>query len=845
MPTALIEHGFDPTGINPLNLITDEQHNSIDNFSRILAPEHGRFFTESLLIKEGVSNTVLNKDQDYIPIEFEQKLSLRTGKEVCRAILIVNDSLVPPFSLTYQTVGGEHGYANSNLLNVLEDKKLPPLPIEWIDVTDKPFEFAPEQHLHDIREIYGFEYIVASLSRIARAIEIGCFPSYTSLLSYIDSVLNKLKLDMEKYLDDNMPIEFLKFRSIFTIKYFDLDKLENLSAATELDGNNSGKREFTKNDLLINKYMTLEALVGLKNKLFDSFVSMKDSNYGYSVGRYELPLKKSIINLGNSKTVTIIAKQNAIDSNQDYTDSLYPNFIGNKKELTLTKLTNNASDSKQLLIGLEKTNNEMFLGKLNADEGIDDIDWKRFTGPIDFKQISDALLFHIDNHSDPHNVVKSQLHLGALENTEVVSKEEILAMKPIFKYLTFDGLLIFMKNFVLKNGQLDTKPMDVSSNYLTDNCVVVYSPPGYGCDQKCDFPSLPPVTYPPETTLPPTTTPIPTTTLPPTTTQEPTSSSTQPPQNCDPIGTRIWPDVPRVNGNFYDYVSVYADGNCGTYDTVLEENALSAGYSYEKINGHLGRPWHERVSCDIQAIPAMYFYWSNEINSIYPFVNSNLYGNGLSSIKQCINFSGTGDGTITMNVYNRSPSYQTMNIPVKAAFVRLQEQANYYPNRNVDINDAFGFDELFDFHLDTDTSITVPYDRPAKHGNVNGEYNVENGYGAQAGNIVLFTTAVMATNLELYINSPTCEFGLTTTFTHSVPSYDDQIGWQRIKNKIITLYTDPDKVKSLNKSTNVFTDVDEPIPGRTFTVAAGSSGSIELSYFEVLKCKFKVAYEYF
>lgn len=496
MATALIEHEFDPTGINSLNLINDEQHNNIDPFSRILAPEHGRFFTESLIVKNVVNNTQLVKDEDYICIEFEQRLSLRTGKEVCRGILIVNDTLLPPFTLTYQSVGGEQGYANSNLLAVLEDKKLMPLPIEWRDVTDKPAFFNPDEHLHDIREIYGFEYIVAALSRIANAINIGCFPSYSSLLSYIDAILLKIKIDMDKYLDEKLESEMLKFKSIFTIRYFEINNLANLAAATELDGNNAGKREYKVEDLVANKYMTLEALVGLKNKFFDSFVSKKDSNYGYSVGRYELPIKSAIVNLKSGQTGTIISRLKAADINQDFTETLYPVYIEENKEFSITKLTNDQIGSLQLLLGIEKTNKEMFLTQLNADEHVLSIPWKRYTGPADYKQIEDALKLHIENFSDPHNVVKSQIQLGSVEDAEVVSKEEILQMKPIFKYVTFDGLLLFMRNFVLKNGHLDTKPKDTQSEYLTDNCVVVYSPPGYGCDQRCDFPAG--TTLPPE-----------------------------------------------------------------------------------------------------------------------------------------------------------------------------------------------------------------------------------------------------------------------------------------------------------------------------------------------------------
>lgn len=498
------KYPLDKTGKDPANLVTDELHTEIDSFARIIIPELGAFFTESLIVKDSNDNN-LTFGTDYINGEFNQNLSLICGKEICTTVLIVNKLLETPFKLTYQATGGEGSASRTEILEKYElllNRTYPDL--FWNEIIDKPPEFKPTHHLHDILEIYGFEYIVQALNRIKNAIDIGCFPSYQSLLSYIDAMLLKLASDMNKYLDENMDDAIIKFKEQFNKAYFDLDNLENLSAATELDGYNAGLRIFTSDNIIVNKYMTIEALVGLKNALYVSFVTMQESNFGYTTAQYGLPEYKTIMNLNNSQAITVIS-QSLAKEERIPNDKIYPPQLDEEDELIIQKLTNKRDNKLGNLLGINKNKSDLFFGTIDQVKGKFVVSWTRNIPDTELVSLAKIIDGHIADYGiplgDPHEINKKQIELEFVENLEVVSKEDILALKSTHKYVTFDTLLYFMRAFLLQNGKVQPISSDSNNKFIIDNAVVVYTPSGVGCgDDDCT---------PPTTTIPPTTTPPP------------------------------------------------------------------------------------------------------------------------------------------------------------------------------------------------------------------------------------------------------------------------------------------------------------------------------------------------
>lgn len=490
--SILTEYPLDKTGKELSNLIENEIHTEIDSFVKLIIPKFGSFYTEGLIVKDNNDN-VLNLSVDYVNVEFNQKLSLLYGKEICTSILIINKDVQTPIKITYQAVGGDKSVNRNEVLQryeLLLDRAYPDL--YWNEIIDKPIEFKSEHHLHDINEIYGFEYITIALNRIKNAIDIGCFPSYQSLLSYIDAILLKLASNMSKYLDDNMNAAFLKFKEQFNKAYFDLDKLENLSAATELDGKNAGQRSFKQEDLVANKYMTLEALVGLKDTLYKSFVTMSSTNLGYSNAQYDLPEFKTVFNLNNCETISVISQEKAREE-RILNDDIYPKQISESDELVIKKLSNKIDNMQGNLLGVNINSRDLFLGSIRELKGKLNVGWTRHIPVEDLESLNKIIQGHITDYGiplgDPHEINKKQIELDLVENLAVVDKEDILALKSIHKYVTFDTLLYFMRAFLLQNGKVQPIPAESNNKFIIDNAVVVFTPAGVACEVDCSTPA--------------------------------------------------------------------------------------------------------------------------------------------------------------------------------------------------------------------------------------------------------------------------------------------------------------------------------------------------------------------
>lgn len=186
LPFAL-RYPFDPTGTSPANLVVNEEHTLPARNIRAVAPLHGGYYTESLVVVDASNNQTLTKGVDYDVAEFYQMASSRTGKEVCCVILITNAAVSNQVLITYQAVGGEFSTSAEVIEQLLEALNLDNRPVTWPSILNRPSEFTPSQHLHDVGDIFGFEYHVHALERIVRALEIGDDRQHEALLAYFDA----------------------------------------------------------------------------------------------------------------------------------------------------------------------------------------------------------------------------------------------------------------------------------------------------------------------------------------------------------------------------------------------------------------------------------------------------------------------------------------------------------------------------------------------------------------------------------------------------------------------------------------------------------------------------------
>lgn len=192
MPQTLLQirYPFDKSARSPNNFVQDEPHALITGRERrIVIPTYIPFYVESVIITDTLTNRVLTKD-DYLVADFSETIQRDTGKEVATTIVITNKSISDNITVSYQTVGGMYALSFGDVLkqqldNLAKDKR----PVIWDNIIAKPEFWPPAPHMHDIGDIYGFEYLVYAIDRLRQALLLGDTDKFGDIYNYIDKRL--------------------------------------------------------------------------------------------------------------------------------------------------------------------------------------------------------------------------------------------------------------------------------------------------------------------------------------------------------------------------------------------------------------------------------------------------------------------------------------------------------------------------------------------------------------------------------------------------------------------------------------------------------------------------------
>lgn len=207
---VILRYPLDPTGTSPNNLVQGEPQVLTNSSIRCAATKYGAFFSESLRVKDVTTQQFLNPSQ-YEAVEMYEQASIQFSKEICSIVLIKDTSVSNNVLLTYQALGGEFSTSQEAVIQQITQLNLDNRPAEWGNILDKPSAFPPAQHLHDIGDLYGFEYIVQALERLKNAIEMGDRISHDQIYAYIDAHASNLSPELQAYV--NARIAALKAES--------------------------------------------------------------------------------------------------------------------------------------------------------------------------------------------------------------------------------------------------------------------------------------------------------------------------------------------------------------------------------------------------------------------------------------------------------------------------------------------------------------------------------------------------------------------------------------------------------------------------------------------------------
>lgn len=191
MPNPVFRYPVDLTGVNYNNLIADELHILANLPNRALIPMYAPYFTESVSVRDNVSNRVLTKGTDYQCLQLVEEATIKTGKEVCEVILIVNPDVSGDVRVTYQTIGGLYQRTSDAILAmynaVINDNR----PVDWTNVLNKPHEYPPSLHRHLFRDVIGFEPLIVELERLRNAITLSDVPAFEAIIDWFGNRIPK------------------------------------------------------------------------------------------------------------------------------------------------------------------------------------------------------------------------------------------------------------------------------------------------------------------------------------------------------------------------------------------------------------------------------------------------------------------------------------------------------------------------------------------------------------------------------------------------------------------------------------------------------------------------------
>ena len=168
-----VRYEFDKTGKSQDNLVSSERHKTKNLLHRIIVPIYGAFYNTSVVLKDVKSGKIIPKTS-YRFDDPSVVVAQRTGFGASHTIILTDTTVGDEIDVTYQVVGGIYGADKMNsIYDRLVDANLDNRPVDWTNITNKPAEFVPTEHLHPVDQLYGFEHLVYVMERYVQATLIG------------------------------------------------------------------------------------------------------------------------------------------------------------------------------------------------------------------------------------------------------------------------------------------------------------------------------------------------------------------------------------------------------------------------------------------------------------------------------------------------------------------------------------------------------------------------------------------------------------------------------------------------------------------------------------------------
>jgi len=206
---------FDRTASSSSNLISGEIHPVNLTPGSAILTEHGLFYQKDFEVYSLPSNTLLTKGIDYNFVGYSKTITEATagvGRGVFAGIRLLNQTLTGSISVTYRAVGGREGNPIDIYYQLQSLLSNNPSTVNFFNTIDRPDEYPPSDHSHDISDLDGIGALTYYAKQIADALSnrrvpvatgqnlLNKFNNLTKLFSSTTNQINRIEATVNAFI---------------------------------------------------------------------------------------------------------------------------------------------------------------------------------------------------------------------------------------------------------------------------------------------------------------------------------------------------------------------------------------------------------------------------------------------------------------------------------------------------------------------------------------------------------------------------------------------------------------------------------------------------------------------
>ena len=480
-----IRYPLDSTASNQNNIVEGEVHELEDRRFKCMTLLSGSFYVDDYLsVFSYENNYKLKRNKDYVIADIDQKTSALLTGIIANVIIIINSNLGRKFKVNYRAVGLHRTKVTQRTVALLQAPPATEFSDSYIDLRNKPKDFTPSFHYHNLSEIKQFELLLFYIEKIRFCILYESISIIRFYLDTVENILNNLaESSITKYLSLR-EINFENFKTAYQASLYNLDKVKNLPPIATDTAFRIGVNQTTNEDK--EGYLLLRALGSFRNALYAKYLSKDETHIGKYVGNITPSFFNNIVNLKIGSCVLLDSLANMKMNNVHYDMLIYPNRSRENTQLVIKKVAGVYGGNFSIVFAIETLTSTVYYGKISKTNKGFLVEWKELLRPEPLVNSLDTLRAHLANYDNPHLDDKDHVDLGLVENLPLATKLDIITESKERKYFTWAQLDIYMKRFLLGRRPHKEEQIKTIDENIMRNFSVVFSNCGQDCKSTSD-----------------------------------------------------------------------------------------------------------------------------------------------------------------------------------------------------------------------------------------------------------------------------------------------------------------------------------------------------------------------